>query len=68
MQVEQFSEAVVQVSLMSCSSDVDGFNMWDTLKKGDASPRKEVLLNIDSEAFYHRGLVSGDWKLIRDGK
>lgn len=40
---------------------LDGVNVWDTIAKGKASPRTEVIYNV--EPF--RGAVrQGDWKLI----
>lgn len=40
---------------------LDGVNVWDTIAEGNASPRTEVIYNV--EPF--RGAVrQGDWKLI----
>lgn len=48
-------------------TDIDGNDLSATFMHGKASPRKEVLLNIDTSYFKHKGLVSGDFKLIKDG-
>jgi arylsulfatase A-like enzyme len=43
------------------SKPLDGVNVWDTIAKGNPSPRSEVIYNV--EPF--RGAVrQGDWKLI----
>ncbi|KAG8194369.1 hypothetical protein JTE90_010985 [Oedothorax gibbosus] len=43
--------------------DIDGISMWQALKYNTASPRTEVLHNIDQIASMY-GLRKGDYKLI----
>lgn len=42
---------------------IDGHNVWDSLNYNTASPRTELLINLDDETPYS-SLISGDWKLI----
>jgi len=41
---------------------LDGVDMWRTISQGAASPRKEVLLNVED---FRGGIRIGDWKLVR---
>jgi arylsulfatase A-like enzyme len=41
---------------------LDGIDMWRTISEGAASPRKEVLLNVED---FRGGIRIGDWKLTR---
>ena len=41
---------------------LDGIDMWRTISQGAASPRKEVLLNVED---FRGGIRIGDWKLVR---
>lgn len=48
-------------------SNSDGFNVWQTIMTGAASPRREVPLNVDTSFLPHHnfsGLIQGKWKLI----
>ena len=40
---------------------LDGLNMWPTLSEGKASPRTEVIYNVEP---FRAGVREGDWKLI----
>ncbi|MCG3124025.1 MAG: Arylsulfatase [Phycisphaerales bacterium] len=52
--------ALAGASTTKCK-ELDGVNVWQTLSQGAASPRREIVYNI--EPF--RGAVrQGDWKLI----
>ena len=52
--------ALAGASTTKCKP-LDGFNVWDTIAEGKASPRSEIVYNV--EPF--RGAVrQGDWKLI----
>jgi arylsulfatase B/arylsulfatase I/J len=51
-------------------SEADGFNVWDVVSRGAASPRSEIPVNVDpSSCMTAHGssldaLISGRWKLI----
>jgi len=51
-------------------SGVDGFDVWDVVAKGAASPRSEIPVNVDHGGCTHANgtsfdaLISGRWKLI----
>jgi len=51
-------------------SGTDGFDMWDVVAKGAASPRSEIPVNVDHGGCAHANgtafdaLISGRWKLI----
>ncbi|XP_070556162.1 arylsulfatase B-like [Ptychodera flava] len=45
-------------------SDMDGINVWNTLVKGDPSPRKEFVYNIDEVEPSGAAIRMGDYKLI----
>ncbi len=40
---------------------LDGLNVWTTISEGKASPRTEVIYNIES---LRAGVRQGDWKLV----
>jgi len=40
---------------------IDGLDQWPTLSEGQASPRKEMLLNVEE---FRGAIRAGDWKLI----
>lgn len=42
---------------------IDGHDVWGSLNYDTASPRTEILINLDDETPYS-SLISGDWKLI----
>ncbi|XP_070557098.1 arylsulfatase B-like [Ptychodera flava] len=44
--------------------DMDGMNVWNTLARGDPSPRKEFVYNIDEVDPAGEALRMGDYKLI----
>ena len=45
----------------------DGYDQWDTLQNGKASPREEILLNIDDKIFHNSALIKNGWKIISEG-
>jgi arylsulfatase A-like enzyme len=45
----------------SKSKPLDGLNVWSTISQGSASPRKEVIYNIEP---FRAGVRQGDWKLV----
>lgn len=40
---------------------LDGMNVWGTLSRGEGSPRREVVYNVEP---FRAGVRQGDWKLI----
>jgi len=49
------------------STTLDGMNMWSTISDGEPSPRKEILINLDTHPGDFRegiALRSGDMKLL----
>ncbi|XP_033334236.2 arylsulfatase B [Megalopta genalis] len=44
--------------------DIDGYNMWESLKKNSKGPRKAVLHNID-DIYGNAGITVGKWKLVK---
>ncbi|GKT07176.1 arylsulfatase [Desulforhabdus sp. TSK] len=40
---------------------LDGINVWNTIAKGDSSPRSELFYNIEP---FRAAMRQGDWKLI----
>jgi arylsulfatase B len=52
--------AVAGASTAKCKP-LDGVNVWDTIAEGKASPRTEIVYNIEP---FRGALRQGDWKLI----
>ena len=44
--------------------NLDGFNVWETVSSAEASPRTEVLLNIDPLLYKNAALRVGKYKVI----
>ncbi|KAL8587307.1 hypothetical protein ACOMHN_045554 [Nucella lapillus] len=47
--------------------DMDGLSIWEAIKTGCASPRSEVIYNLDDMFFPvegHAGIRQGDYKLL----
>ena len=42
----------------------DGYNVWDSVSKGVATSRKEILLNIDDYIYQNAALREGRWKYV----
>lgn len=53
-----------RVAGVNVTEPIDGHDIWDALNYNTASPRTEVLVNLDDETPYS-ALISGDWKLIK---
>jgi len=47
---------------------LDGFNMWKTFQRNEASPRTEVLINIDPLVYKNAALRIGDWKIVNQSR
>ena len=61
----------ISTGLKNTDDSLDGYNVWNTISKGEPSPRTEILHNIDvSEQGFHPILFDGialrvgDMKLI----
>ena len=46
---------------------LDGYDQWKTLQNEEASPRKEILLNIDDKALRDSALIRNGWKIVSEG-
>ena len=47
---------------------LDGYDQWDTLQNEEASPREEILLNIDEKASHNNSaLIKNSWKIVSEG-
>ncbi|XP_070551019.1 arylsulfatase B-like [Ptychodera flava] len=56
---------LVHVAGGESDQDMDGLNVWDTVSKGDPSPRTEFVYNIDVEEDPpYQAIRVGDYKLI----
>ncbi|KAL8587304.1 hypothetical protein ACOMHN_045551 [Nucella lapillus] len=52
---------------MFTDKDMDGLSIWEAIKTGCASPRSEVIYNLDDMFFPvegHAGIRQGDYKLL----
>ena len=52
--------ALADASTEGCKP-LDGFNVWKTIAQGEASPRKEIVYNIEP---FRAAVREGDWKMI----
>ena len=52
--------ALAGASIAKCKP-LDGVNVWDTIAEGKASPRTEIIYNIEP---FRAAMRQGDWKLI----
>lgn len=52
--------ALAGASTSKCKP-LDGFDVWDTLSRGAASPRTEIIYNIEP---FRAAIRQGDWKLV----
>jgi arylsulfatase A-like enzyme len=52
--------ALAGASTAKCKP-LDGVNVWDTIAAGKASPRKEIIYNVEP---FRAAVRQGDWKLI----
>src|SRR5262249_21008922 len=52
--------ALAGASTTKCKP-LDGFNVWDTIAEGKASPRSEIVYNVEP---FRGALRQGEWKLI----
>ncbi len=52
--------ALAGASIEKCKP-LDGVNVWDTIAEGKASPRTEIIYNIEP---FRAAMRQGDWKLI----
>ena len=52
--------ALAGASTAKCKP-LDGINVWETISKGQPSPRSEIVYNIEP---FRAALRQGDWKLI----
>ena len=46
---------------------LDGYDQWNTLQNEKASPREEILLNIDDKALRNAALIKNGWKIVSEG-
>ena len=46
---------------------LDGYDQWNTLQNEEASPREEILLNIDDKALGNSALIKNGWKIVSEG-
>jgi arylsulfatase A-like enzyme len=60
------AETLAQLGGANLGASSDGYNVWETIAHGEASPRTEVPLNIDASVpgKNFSALIQRNWKLI----
>jgi len=53
--------ALAGASTEKCKQPLDGMNVWSTIAQGEASPRTEILYNVEP---FRGAIRDGDWKLV----
>ncbi|XP_077991902.1 arylsulfatase B-like [Glandiceps talaboti] len=65
MHVVDWYPTLVKLAGGHTEPHMDGMNIWDTISKGDPSPRTEFVYNIDTLSDPpHQAIRVGDYKLI----
>ena len=67
MHVTDWLPTIVNLAQGKITKEVDGFDQWKTLQGDVQSPRKEILLNIDTEVG-EEGLIVKQWKIIKESE
>ncbi|XP_066922227.1 arylsulfatase B-like isoform X2 [Clytia hemisphaerica] len=65
MHVTDWLPTIVNLAQGKITKEIDGFDQWKTLQSDVESPRKEILLNIDTEVG-EEGLIFDQWKIIKE--